>query len=123
MRASTEVTRIKGRNRAAKRIRVREAIRVPGIGHARSGLAKGGFFAENRRFGGITRAVSNCCLALAQGVEQAQFFSDRTPRKPHPVGALAFENLFQIKRHGESVRNCRSNFCQGSTNPSRVIMA
>ena len=31
MRASTEVTRIKGRNRAAKRIRVWEAIRVPGV--------------------------------------------------------------------------------------------
>src|SRR2546422_10844964 len=71
----------------------------------------------------MNRAATDGELAFAERVKHPQLFGDGPRGQFAADGAFAFKNLLQVKAHGVSVRNCRSNFCQASTRSWRATMA
>ena len=64
--------------------------------------------------------TTNGEFPFAQSIQHPQFFADGPRGEVAAQGAFAGENFLQVKVHGASLRNCRSNFCQAATNPCRA---
>src|ERR1035441_9268371 len=60
---------------------------------------------------------------FAQRIKQAELLGQRARGQFAAQGALAFEDLLQVKTHGASLRNCFSNRRHAPTNPCRGTMA
>jgi hypothetical protein len=71
----------------------------------------------------MIQTASKGKFPFSQGIQHPQFFRDGPRRQIPPQRAFALDNSLQVKAHGASLRNCRSNFRQLSTNPCRTNMA
>jgi hypothetical protein len=59
-------------------------------------------------------APPNGEFPFAQGIQHPQLFRHGPRGEIAAQSAFAFENLLQVKAHGASLRNCRSNFRQAA---------